>query len=223
MEAGVEKICLQENRFKRGSVTVEAAIVVPIVILSIVAVILAGLILYQRAVLQSVADKAARAGADTWESLSSDILTGKTPIGSLDDSGLYWRFFEADKGEKTARLKKYTEALLAKGNIIKPESSAVSADIKDFLIYKRLELTIENAYILPGGGVLRLFGSDGKIRLKVTSFAVVDDPAELIRNTDFILDIEKELENKYPGLKKLGDKTRDIFSKLKDNLEQFVD
>jgi len=219
----VKKIFLRKNNFEKGSFTVEASIVAPIVILSIIAVILIGLILYQRAVLQSTADKAVQAGAASWESLSSDTATGKTTIDELDDNGLYWRLFEADREAKTAKLEKFAEELLVKKNILKPESSSVSVVIRDYTVYKRLELTIENFYRVPGSAVMRIFGSDGKLRLKVISFAVVDDPAELIRNTDFILDIEKELENKYPALKNLGDKTRGIFNKIKDGLEKFTD
>ena len=218
----MKKIFFRKNSLKKGSITVEASIVVPIVIFSIIAVILMGLILYQRAVLQSIADKAVREGAASWESLSADTATGKTNISGLDDNGLYWRLFEADSEEKRVRLERYTEALLARKNILKPESRSTSAVVRDYIIYKRLELSIEYSYRLPGGAVMRIFGSDGRLRLKVTSFAVIDDPAELIRNTDFILDIEKELENKYPGLKNMGDKTREVFNKMKDGLNKFI-
>lgn len=214
---------MRDNNSERGSITVEASIVTPIVILSIIAVILIGLILYQRAVLQSVADTAVQAGAASWENLSVDIATGKTFLDELTENGLYWRLFEVDKEEKAAKLKKYVEALLGNKNILKPESSTASVNISDCIIYKRLELSIVNTYRIPGGVIMRIFGSDEKLRLKVTSFAVIDDPAELIRNIDFVLDIEKELENKYPGLKNIGDKTRGVLNKIKDNLEKFME
>lgn len=214
---------MRENSFEKGSITVEASIVVPIVIFSIITVILIGLILYQRSVLQSIADKSVRAGAATWESLSADTATGRINISGLDDNGLYWRLFEPDSVEKRIRLQQYTEALLAGKNILKPESWSTSVTVRDYTIYKKLELSIEYCYKLPGGAVMKIFGSDGRLRLKVTSFAVIDDPAELIRNTDFILDIEKELEKKYPGLKNLGDKTREVLGKMKEDMEKFTE
>ena len=216
-------VSLRNNNSKKGSITVEASIVTPIVILSIIAVILMGLILYQRAVLQSVSDKAVQTGATSWENLAADIATGKTTQNDLTDNGLYWRVFEEDSEGKIAKIKEYTEALLIRKNILRPESSVTSINIKNYIVYKRLELTVENTYKMPGRAVMRLFGSDGKLRLKVTSFAVIDDPAELIRNTDFLLDIEKELENKYPGLKNLGDKTKGILGKMKDGMEKFME
>lgn len=219
----MKKIFTEKNSLKRGSITVEASVAVPIVIFSIIAIILIGLILYQRAVLQSVADKAVQVGAASWKNLSADTATGKITIDELADNGLYWRLFEADREAKTAKLEKFAEELLVKKNILKPESSSISVVIRDYTVYKRLELTVENSYRIPGGSIMRLFGTDGRLRLKVASFAVIEDPAELIRNTDFILDIEKELERKYPGLKNLGDKTRGIFSKIKDGLEKFTE
>ncbi len=219
----MKKSLLGKIGLEKGSITVEASIVVPIVVLSIICIILVGVILYQRSILQSVADKAVQAGAASWKSLSADSATGKPEMDELADSGLYWRLLEEDREEKTARLEKYAEALLEKRNILKPESSSVAAVIRNYAVYKRLELSIENSYILPGGTVMRLFGSDGKFKLKVTSFAVVDDPAELMRNTDLLVDIEKELENKYPGIKNLGEKTRGILNKMKDSLEKFTE
>lgn len=214
---------LRKSNTEKGSITVEASIVTPVVLLSIIAVILAGLLLYQRALMQSVADRAIEAGALTWENTFCNIATGRIKTDELSDSGLYWRLFETDKEEKKAKVKGYAEELLKKNNILKPESSSVSVSILDFAVYKRLELTIENTYRLPGGSVLRLFGSGGKFKLNISSCVVVNDAAELIRNTDFLLNTEKELEDRYPGLKDLGDKTRGVFSKVKDGIVKFMD
>ncbi len=208
---------------ERGSITVEASIIVPVIILSIITVIYLGFILYQRALLQSVADRAVQNGAASWENLSSDIATGKTGMDRLPDEGLYWRLFEYKKQNKLAEIKKYARDLLAGFNFLSPGSSDVTVEIKDYVVYKRLKVTVENSYLLPLAGVVRLFGSDGRLGIRAVSYAVVDDPAEFIRNTDLIINIEGELENKYPGVKNLGDKAREVFVKIKENIDEFME
>ena len=211
------------KRLDRGSITVEASIITPIIILSILAVIYAGFILYQRALLQSAAGRAAQDGAASWKNVSAEVSTGKTKVEELADGGLYWRLFEAEREDKLRNIKKYAEALMAGCNLLRPESSAVAVDIKDYIIYKRLEVTMENSYLLPVSSIMKMFGSSGQFKLTVSSFAVIDDPAELIRNTDFIVDIEGELEKRYPDLKDLGDKTRGVFGKIKENIDKFLE
>lgn len=207
---------------ERGSITVEAAILVPLIISSIVAVIFIGLLYYQRALLQSAADRTVQAGAASWCNISSDMATGKTEIGKLGDAGLYWRLFESGKNEKVNRIKNYSEQLLKKRCILKPSDSDVFVEIKDFIVYKKLVVTVENSYPVPGGSLTGLFGLKGCVKIKVTSYANINDPSEFIRNTDFILDIEKELENKYEGLKNIADKTREIFGSIKSNIEKLT-
>jgi hypothetical protein len=38
-----------------------------------------------------------------------------------------------------------------------------------------------------------------------------------------VIDIEKKLEEKFPELKKIGDKTRETLNEIKDRLGDFVD
>ena len=59
--------------------------------------------------------------------------------------------------------------------------------------------------------------------ISARAVSTVSEPAELIRTTDFIIDLEKKLEARFPGLKKVGDQTRETMNDLKARLEQFVD
>lgn len=43
-----------------------------------------------------------------------------------------------------------------------------------------------------------------------------------MRTTDFILDIERELAEKYPEIKNLGEKTRSTLREIKERLDMFM-
>ena len=206
-----------------GSITVEASIVIPIVILSITAFIFMGFLLYQRSLMQSAADRAAESGAASWKNPMADTSTGKTAKVELESAGLYWRILDTGRNDKLDKIKLYTETLLKKNNIICPENSLVKVDIIDYKVYRKLEVILENSYRMPIGGFLRIFGASDHFIIRVKSCAVIDDPTELIRNTDLLIDIEKELEDKYPGVKNLAEKTRSVISDMKGKIGKFLE
>jgi len=105
--------------------------------------------------------------------------------------------------------------------MIGSESKTVNVNLDDFIVYKKLTVTINDTYRLPIAKFLHVFGDGGVYSIKVNSEAVVSDPAEFIRDTDFLLDVESELEEKNPGLKNLGEKTREILDTIKNKAAEF--
>jgi hypothetical protein len=211
-----------EDRQNKGYITVEASIIVPVVILSILAVIYLGLLLYQRSLLQSAAGIASEMGASAWASGISELSTGRPYGDSFEKIKLYRRIFDASEQEKLTAIKEYAKSNVERNGILKPLETSVDTVIKNYAISRRLEVTISSSYRIPAGGLVKLFGGSGSITLKVKAVSSIDEPAELIRTTDFIIDLEKELENNNPGIKNLGQKTRGAMTELKDRLEQFL-
>ena len=84
-------------------------------------------------------------------------------------------------------------------------------------------MKISSCYNLPLGNFLKLFGGSGMYRINVKAVSVVDEPEELIRTTDFIIDLEKKLEEKFPEIKDLGEKSRNAMNDIKQRLEKFMD
>jgi hypothetical protein len=207
----------------RGSITVEASIIVPLVILSIVALIYIGIVLYQRAQLRSAADMAAETGATVWSDLKADTGTGRVEMSDVGRGSLYWRLVDTGRDEKLKRITVFTENALRKGRLLNAATTKVRADIKDYIVYKKLEVVVENTYELPLGSLLRLFGASGCFSIKVKSESVIDEPVELIRNVDFAIDLEKELEDRFPELKNLREKTRDTLTGVKGKINEFLD
>lgn len=211
------------DKGKRGYITVEASIIVPFVILSIAAMLYMGLVLYQRAQIQSVSDMAAEAGAAVWGRPLADTGTGRTAGPGSGSGGLYWRLADADRVEKLERIVLYAERSLEKGRLLKPVNSKAEAHIKDYAVYKKLVLTVDEEYELPFGRLLKIFGASGSFDIKVVSEAAIDDPVEFRRNIDFAVDLEKELEDRFPELKDLREKSRDALAGVKGKINEFFE
>ena len=211
-----------ELRKIKGSFTVEASIIIPVMILSIAAVIYMGMLLYQRTIIQSAAETAAGDGAAAWPSGVGDVGTGKMTGDGFDQVKLYRRIIDNDKEKRLELIKSHAEALSVRGELLKPVDTVVVADIKDYAVCRKLEVGITKSYVLPLGTFLKIFGGSGKIVISIKAASMLDEPVELIRTTDFILDLEKELEKKNPDVKNLGEKTRDTMNGIKTKLDEFT-
>lgn len=212
-----------EGTKNRGSITVEASIVVPVIILSISAVIYIGLLLYQRALVQCAVGIASEAGADVWASGFSEISSGKPGKDSFKKVRLYRRIYDADQEEMLKCIEDYALAAASHNELLRAEETHVEAVMKNYVVCRKLEIRLIKKYKIPFGNFMKLFGGSGMIEISVKSTSSIDEPAELVRTTDFILDMEKKLENKYPAIKNLGEKTRNAMSSLKEKLDDFMD
>ena len=211
-----------ERRKTKGSFTVEASIIVPIMILSIAAVIYMGLLLYQRTIIQSAAETAAGDGAAAWSSGVGWIGTGKMSNGSFDNIKLYRRIYDSDKEKRLEIIRNHAAELAVRGELLNPVETVIQAEVKDYAVCRKLEVSITKSYILPLGSILKIFGGSGKIVINVKAASMLDEPVELIRTTDFILDMEKKLEENNPEIKNLGEKTRGTMNDIKGRLEKFL-
>ncbi len=207
----------------KGSISVEASIIVPLVILAVAAAIYVGLLLYQRALVQSAAEKAVEAGAAAWVCGTSELGTGKPMEGSFEEFALYRRLFDSEKQSRLESIEQYALAAAGRHELVKAVNTNVEAVIKDYVVCRKIEVTIRKEYSLPFGRFLKLFGGSDKIEMTVKAVSAMDEPVELIRTTDFIIDIEKKLENQFPELKDIGDKTRNALNEIKGRLEEFME
>ncbi len=219
------KRILESNR---GSLTVEATIVIPVVIFTLIALILIGEFLYQQSYIQSVADRTVCRGAEVWNNPSKDMIMGYISKDKMKDVCLYWRipFLESSKARNTkqSKIEEYTKYLMSRVSILdKPDSLDVTARMEtDYIIYKKIRVTVEAEYKNPFAPVLRVFGLKDTITIRVHSEAVVNEPVEFIRTTDFALDVVKEIDNgvfKGKGSEVVTDVRKgigNIFEKIQD-------
>lgn len=207
--------CSSRNK---GSIVVEAAIVIPIIILSIIAIIYMSYLVFQKAYLQSLADGTAERGAAFWKNRYSNIETGKDYKICPEGMELYWWLCDTSSSTKKNMLKASLERKAGKYSVIKAADRKVDACLLNYIVGKKVKVTIEETYRIPGAELLKIFGIKNNYKIKAVSEAMISDPDELIRNVDFLIDIERELEERYPSLKATGDKVRDIIKNVDDRV-----
>jgi len=210
----------------KGSIVVEASLVFPVVFLAIIAVMYMCMLLYQKVYIQSIADLGVERGAATWSNPAKDTALGSLTQEDLKSGGLYWRLFDLERDKRRSNLKNYIEKRLGAFNILESimdPGQRVSVEIVDYIIYKKLVVSVNERYKIPVGKTLRMFGLDENYAVSVRSEAVLNEPVEFIRNTDFILDVEKEFEKTYKEYGELISKIRSSMDDIQARIAKFFE
>jgi hypothetical protein len=200
---------------EKGSLTVEAAIVVPIAIITVIVLVYMAVLWVHHSNLTSLSHRAAEFCAAAWNSIGKDIDTGRVEKSSLGKDNLYRRLWDPEKQNRINKAKEYIMQNAGNYRIIKPVDVKADVRVKDYIIYKTIEVSIENAYKIPASGFFKIFGINEHYVIHARSESIIKDTEEFIRNTDFIIDIERELEARNLELKKLGDRARQTLEDIK--------
>jgi hypothetical protein len=192
----------------RGSIAVEAALIVPIVIIAIFVVIYIMLIIFQSCMMQITADNIAERVAATYYNDNVSFISGLNSKDNIANLVLYRRWFSNTSFQqnefKAAALK-----TLQQRSVLMGQSTL---DIKQSgnIINRKITVLICCDYNNPIGALTALWGLSNKISLKARAEATVDDPAEFIRNADFVV----ETVSKVPVISDFEDKWQEIVRKI---------
>jgi len=192
-----------------GSITIESAIIIPIVFLSIIFVIFIPFELYRKTSIQAILDLGTLRGASAWDDENKDINSGEinNSMGNYDD--LYWRLHDRNEDIKKQKLKNWLLSISFKNfqnpdifNKININQEMIIVELEKHFLFKKVSIETNT--------------SDR--RLDVTSKAFVTEPAEFIRNVDFLFDVAAEIKKYNPQitnpLEYLKNKTSHIKQKL---------
>lgn len=201
-----------------GLFTLEAALIMPVVILTVIVAVFSGMVLCQQLMVQGCADRAAERGAEIWASPGSDAETGE--MGEFNrnetsETNLYWRIRDKDKDEKIGQIKEYASELLSGKTVFIPTDTTIDVAVKNYLFYKELKVKVLFKFKLPVAGISLMFGGKGEVSVKAESVVRINEPAEFIRNTDFVIDIGKEIKEAFPQIDEIKNR---INGELKDFL-----
>ncbi|MBU9724252.1 MULTISPECIES: hypothetical protein [Bacillaceae] len=198
----------QVKNFKtgnKGSFTLEASLIFPIIFIITIALVLFSLVVYENAVLYQRAHLIAERVAFSWDNSQKDFEDGSFEINQYNTmdggDGLYWRIGavasglieKATKGQLSGGGSTATSRKVSKGNDMAHEiisNVSNTGDVVKYRIFNTSEMamgmqTIEVELIreinLPPFVDLI---TDSEI--SATAVASIKDPVEVIRTTDFL-------------------------------------
>lgn len=205
---------------EKGSFTVEATIVLSAVLFCIVAVVYFCLLLFQQSYLQDVADRTAERGAALWKSPAKDLFIAKLSTEGLKDINPYWVFFGYKEGD---RVEKFAQLQVNAFSLFKSSEPKITVEPVNYVVFQKLRVTVSQSYKIPGANILKSFGLKNDFTISANAEVVVQEPAEFIRNTDFVIDTGKEIDRKYLSGKgaALADGIKESFSKLFKGIQNF--
>ena len=164
----------------------------------------------------------AERGAVVWNNPTKDMSTGEVTKMNINSGGLYWRLLDFKAKDKEEKVKEYVKKRLAEHAVLGfSRTPEVNIEMHDYIAYKVLEVSIKVEYKIPVGEVLKMFGLSEYYEVSVKSSSVINEPTEFIRNTDFILNLEKEFEKNHPVYQKATNDIRANMNNIKDRIDKF--
>ncbi len=185
----------------------------PILIFIVSALAYVGLYLYQRVAIQACAKLAADKVSSSWFEKQGEFVTDNAGTKTQDGLKLYRRIFDSDKDKKREEAALYAAGLLKERSILKPTYESIRVFVEDGFLTKKIIVQIKCSYPLPLG-IAGLFGGGEGVTVKSEAVSIVKEPAELIRNTDFLIELEKDLEKEFPGIREFRQKLTESINKV---------
>jgi len=179
------KTHLQVLKSNRGSLTVEASLVFPIVVLAIAMVIFITFLMYQDTYTETSVNLATERSVNVSENINVEIATGRISAVNLEKS-LYFNPLSEDKKNI---IEAYLYGKLNTFNILTPQSRTMEVTSVDHLIYQTMEIKVTENYSLPAGRIFDLIGLNDGITRTAQAQVTINEPEEMIRNIDLIMQI----------------------------------
>lgn len=208
---------------KEGYMTVEAAMVFSVLFFSLIFILFMGMVLYQEVNLQGLAVRASERGSVIYSSRVSDMSSGMKTLDDFLIRDPYRNVPFMDSGKKsdyTSVINTYINQNLGKYDVISGEvrNSGNYVEIEDYLIEKRVKVTIESGYRLPVDSIAEMFGQDGPFEISTAAVSAVVDSPDFVRNVDLAMDVVKQTEV-FGAVEEGYNKIRDAIDKVKDLLK----
>lgn len=214
------------NKKEQGDVVVEATIILPIAILCIVFLLYTSVFICQKALLQSALETSVVYFKNTLTDnyvLQNDTLTYTIGEGSVVAQGNsysadqplnpYGKFFVGEKKLSNREFKKYFYSIAK--NLLYKENLTLNIDYSNYILFKEIRVTAEQILEFPID--LSAIGISGDVNLSAAVRVAVVDHDELIRNTDYAIDILEDTEvGEVAG--KIASKVGEVYNKMRSCL-----
>ncbi|MDR3120590.1 MAG: hypothetical protein LBU58_04560 [Clostridiales bacterium] len=201
---------------ERGSVTLESAFVVPIVIFTVCLSLYIVILLFERSQLQCASDYAAQTASVAWRGVTASSGSDGAQAEPADGAGLYYRLFDmvgaaqkeavastlAERRSQTLGLPGYSEA---RGG----------AEFHSGLLGRTLSVALHSVVTLPSERVMKAFGASNQFSAAINAKSLIPDAPDFIRNLDYVMEVEKKLEESSEAFNKVANGYRGLVDKIR--------
>lgn len=216
--------------FISGQSTLEYALLVPIIFICVFLCIVIFLILYQKAIVQNLAEETAQSLSRQWgyKPLPVDeINTGVYKRETYESREVYWNLKLLFSKKKEEAAKEYIEKNIKNVGFLKPyvpkKTSAnntesnliVDVDIKPGLPAV-LNVEIKAAYQIPMKNLMRLIGIGDCLVIEGYARSLVYDPKDMINTTDYVYQLIRATDLYQNFIKKIEPLKKNIDMILKE-------
>lgn len=195
---------------------VEAALIVPIVMIAVIVVIYIMLIIFQTSLMQITANNIAERAAATYYNKHANLVSGRTSKENIASLDLYRRW-TSNSAIQQSDFKTGALNTLMRKSILKG-SNSIDIRRSGNIISQRITVLLNCTYENPLGTLTTLWGLGNKISLRVEAEATIDDPTEFIRNSDLIL----ETASKVSVISEFESKWQEIINKIIDYVNKLT-
>lgn len=189
---------------QKGMFTVEAVLIVPLMLFSMLGIIYMSILLYQNAVAVAEGTRAVNRAAAYWSYIDMEnppALAADTPASQLITKEMYldrspYRFisesFMSSGSQRMQNSIQYARTRVS-GVPFQAYSAWNGTDVEVRAQYgflsSALQVTVQKKYVNPLGNLLRLLGIGSRQSYASTAQAPVTNPTEFIRNVDTLYDV----------------------------------
>ena len=215
-----------KDKKEQGDVVVEATIILPIAIFCVIFLLYTSIFICQKALLQSALETSVvyfkNTLTDNYVSQNDTVTytTGEDSVVAQGNSYLadqpinpYGKFFVGEKKLSPSEFEKYFDSIAK--NLLYKEHLTLTIDYSNYILFKEIRVTAEQILEFPID--LSAIGISGDVNLSAAVRVAVVDHDELIRNTDYAIDILEDTKvGEVAG--KIASKVGEVYNKMRSCL-----
>lgn len=180
-------------RKEKGSVTIEATLVVTTCLFAVFIMIGFGMVLYRQSLVTAVANQTASDIAMIYPYLDRDPNTGFAGQYDFEEVDSLYRYFVWKSGNYKSgnvdKAKWYANALLKQGSLSAYDTSSVVVDVKitaGNALRRNIIVSVKDTYKVPFTGVFEIFGMSGRVEINATASAECVDMIDYMDTTNLL-------------------------------------
>ncbi len=215
-----------KNKNEQGDVVVEATVILPIAILCVIFLLYTSIFICQKALLQSALETSvvyfkntltdnyvSQNEAVAYTAGEDSVVAQGNSYSATQPLNPYAKYVVGKKKLSQSEFETYFNSIAK--NLLYKENLELKIDYSNYILFKEIKVTAEQQLKFPID--LSVIGIDGDVDLSAAVRVAVVDHDELIRNTDYAIDILEDTKvGEVAG--KIASKVSEVYNKMRECL-----